>query len=132
MHTLRRVKTALHNLESASYATNDASKLETLLQKLEELNQSFRSSLPSEKGLCLRPSVLVSRAKKIKQRALKRLRRAANLSSLVKTDKGKPGRRRQHWKIRNRVGMKVEKLKKVILNYCIVGLHTIAGNVCLM
>ena len=42
--------------------------------------------------------------------------RAANLSSLVKANKGKPGRKRQHWKIRNRVGMKVEKLKKVILN----------------
>ena len=76
-HTMRRVKAALHNLESASYATNDASKLETLLQKLEELNQS----LPSEQGLCLCPRVLVSRAKKIKQRALKRLQRAANLSS---------------------------------------------------
>ena len=71
-------------------------------------------------------------SKKIKQRAPKRLQRAANLSSLVKIDKGKPGRKRQHWKIRNRVGMKVEKLKKVILNYCIVGLHTVAGNVCLM
>ena len=109
----RRVKAALHNLESASYATNDASKLETLLQRLEELNQSFRSSLPSEKGLCLRPSVLVKREKKIKQRALKRLRRAASLSSLENVLKGRPGRKKQHWKIRKRVGMKVQRLKKV-------------------
>ena len=108
----------MHNLESASYATDDASKLETLLQRLEELTQSFRTSLPSEKGLCLRPSVLLSRAKKIKQRALKRLQRATNLSSLVNADKGKPGRKRQHWKIRNRVGMKVDELKKVSALHC--------------
>ena len=106
----------MHNLESVSYATNDTSKLETLIQSLEELNQRFRSSLPSEKGLCLRPNDLVSRSKKLKQRALKRLQRAANLSSLANADKGKPGRKRRHWKIRNRVGMKVEKLKKVSLS----------------
>lgn len=109
----RRIKASLHNLESASYATEDASKLDHLLKRLEELNQSFRSSLPSEKGLSLRPSVLVSRAKVIKQRALKRLQKAATLASLVNTNRGKPGRKREHWKTRNRVGQKVDKLRKV-------------------
>ena len=57
----------------------------------------------------------MSRAKNIKQQALKRLQRAANLSSLTDVDKGKPGRKKQHWKVRNQVGMKVDKLKKVSL-----------------
>ena len=115
------MKAALHYLKSASYATDDASKLENLLQSLENLNQSFRSSLPSENRLGVRPTgcnFLVSRAKKIKQRALKRLQKAANLTSLVNVNKGRPGRKRQHWTVKNRVGMKVDRLKKVSMRVC--------------
>lgn len=112
------MKIALHSLESASYCTDDHVKLKELVQNLEDLCQNFRSSLPSQCGLNILPSsskcsILLLRSKKVKQRARKRLQSASKLSALA--GKNHPGRKRQNWKIRNRVGVKVEKLKKVSL-----------------
>ena len=72
----RRVRVVLHSLESLSYSTDDAVKIEELLNKLEDVQHSFRSSLPSNDGLTILPnksvpSLLTLRAKKIKQNALK-------------------------------------------------------------
>lgn len=114
-HTIRKkIKIILHNLESSSYSTNDYSKLEDLLNNLEKLNTSFRSSLPSQHGLCVLPTrCKLLRAKKIKRKALKRLQMSSKYASLTSTKKGHPGRKKMHWRIRNRVGAKVCQLKKV-------------------
>ena len=114
----RRVRVVLHSLESLSYSTDDAVKIEELLNKLEDVQHSFRSSLPSNDGLTILPtksvpSLLTLRAKKIKQNALKRLQKAAKLSSLYSTEKKRPGRKRQDWRIRNRVGIAADRLRKV-------------------
>ena len=95
----RRVRVILHCLVSLSYSTDDAVKIEELLNKLEDVQHSFRSSLSSNDSLTIlptksMPSFLTLRAKKIKQNALKRLQKAAKLSSLYSTEKKKPGRKR--------------------------------------
>lgn len=61
------------------------------------------------------PSLLTLRAKKVKQNALKRLQKARKLSSLLDVEKKKPGRKKQHWKIRNRVGIAADRLRRVSL-----------------
>lgn len=114
----RRVRVVLHGLESLSYSTDDAAKIEELLNKLEDVQHSFRSSLPSNDGLTVLPtkyvpSALTLRAKKVKQNALKRLQKAARLSSLESTQKKRPGRKKQDWRIRNRVGIAADRLRKV-------------------
>ena len=114
----RRVRVILHCLVSLSYSTVDAVKIEELLNKLEDVQHSFRSSLSSNDSLTILPtksvpSFLTLRAKKIKQNALKRLHKAAKLSSLYSTEKKKPGRKRQDWRIRNRVGSAADRLRKV-------------------
>ena len=114
----RRVQVVLHSLESLSYTTDDAVKIEELLNKLEDVQCSFRSSLPSKDGLTVLPtksvpSLLTLRAKKIKKNALKRLQKAAKLSSLYSTVKKRPGRKRQDWRVRNRVGTAADRLRKV-------------------
>ena len=103
------MKIALHSLESVSYCTDDGSKLKLFLKSLEDLCQKFRLSLPSQDCLNILPSscsALLLRSKKIKQRARKRLQNASKMSAIV--NKNHPVRRRQNWKIRNRVGVKVE------------------------
>ena len=107
----------LHNLESLSYSTDDTHRLEGFLHKLEDLQQSFRLSLPSKDGLTVLPaksvpSLLTLRAKKVKQNALKRLQRATKLSSLLDVEKKKPGRKKQHWTIRNHVGIAADRLRR--------------------
>ena len=61
------------------------------------------------------PSLLNLRAKKVKKNALKRLQRATKLSSLLDAEKKRPGRKKQNWKIRNRVGIATDRLRKVSL-----------------
>ena len=59
------------------------------------------------------PSLLTLQAKKIMQNALKRLQKAAKHSSLYSTEKKGPGRKGQDWRIRNRVVIAAERVRKV-------------------
>lgn len=105
------MKVLLHSLESASYCTDNVTNLQHLIDKL---NHSFRSSLPTKSGLNVLPtqcSSLLLRAKKIKCLARKQLQTAAKYRSLL--NKSQPGRKKQNWRLRNRVGIKIMKLKKV-------------------
>lgn len=115
------MKGSTSSLESLSYSTGDAVKIEELLNKLEDVQHLFRSSLPSNDGLTILstksvPSFLTLRAKKFKQNALKRLQKAAKLSSLYSTEKKKPGKTRQDWRIWNRVGIAADRLRKVSIH----------------
>lgn len=97
-------RTSLKVLETLTYSCTDPKHLWELYVKIEEQVTEFRSKLPKQDGLVLRPQVrnaVKKRAKAISQkyRALPlRIRR---------------GRVRDDWRHRNRVGWKADALRKV-------------------
>ena len=87
----------------------DATKLVELDAELKRLSQSFRAGLPQEEQLVLRPSV-ISRAFSTKR---KYARMKLNLSC-SRLPKNKPrGKKKADSKVRNRIGAKADRLRKV-------------------
>ena len=72
--------------------------------KLEEVVRDFRSKLPKSEGLILLPNA----RKAAKNRAKAVSKKYKSLPAKIKR-----GRIRSDWRIRNRVGAKVEQLRKV-------------------
>ena len=99
-----RARTNLRVLETLTYSCINPGDLHELSAKLEDLAKEFRSKLPKSEGLVLQPNA---------RRAAKR--RAQQVSKKYKALplKIRRGRVRTDWKVRNRVGAKVDRLKKV-------------------
>ena len=77
--------------------------------QLKCLLQTFKASLPQEEQLVVRPSV-ISRALNTKR---KYARMKANLSCSRLLKRTQSGRKKADFKIRNRVGAKADRLRKV-------------------
>ena len=104
-----RARITLKSIESLTYMCTDASKLVDLDAKLKLLLQAFKAGLPQEEQLVIRPSV-ISRALSTKR---KYARIKLNLSC-SKLPKAKPrGRKKADSKVRNRIGAKADRLRKV-------------------
>jgi hypothetical protein len=101
-----RARTNLRVLETLTYSCINPCDLHELSTKLDDLAKEFRSKLPQSEGLVLQPNA---------RRAAKR--RAQKISKKYKALplKIRRGRVRTDWKVRNRVGAKVDRLKKVKL-----------------
>ena len=101
-----RARTNLRVLETPTYSCINPGDLHELSAKLhvDDLAKEFRSKLPKSEGLVLQPNA---------RRAAKR--RAQQVSKKYKALplKIRRGRVRTDWKVRNRVGAKVDRLKKV-------------------
>jgi len=96
-------------VETLSFNITDKEKLQVLKGKCDELEVLARDLAPSADGLTLRPtlsSTLAARRAKLKYKSI--------FSSLT-TLHCKRGRKKQDWRVRNRVGMKAAKLRKVCI-----------------
>ena len=93
-------------LETLTYSCINPGDLHELSVKLDDLAKEFRSKLPQSEGLVLQPNA---------RRAARR--RAQQVSKKYKALplKTRRGRVRTDWKVRNRVGAKVDRLKKVTI-----------------
>jgi len=97
-------------VETLSFNITDMEKLKVLKGKCDELEVLARGLAPSSDGLILRPSfssTLAARRAKLKYKS--------RLLSLT-TVHCKRGRKKQNWRVRNRVGMKAAKLRKVCMH----------------
>ena len=86
-----------------------------LALKLDNLTKEFRTKLPKSEGLVLQSTA----CKAARQRAQQVSEKYKSLPLKIRR-----GRFRSNWKVRNRVGTKVEQLKKVIYMY-IISMHTL-------
>ena len=104
-----RARITLQCLESLTYLCTDVDKLVELDTELKRSLQTFRAGLPQEEQLVVRSSV-ISRGLKTKR---KYARMKLNLPC-SRLPKSKPrGRRKADSKIRNRVGARANRLRKV-------------------
>lgn len=104
-----QARITMKSMESLTYMCTDAHLLMDFNSKLKDLLTDFRSHLPQEEQLVLRPSV-VSRALKTK-RKYARIRPGLKCSQLAEAKKR--GRKKAGSKFRNRFGAKADRLRKV-------------------
>ena len=107
-------------IQSLAYTTDDTDRLRDLLVQLEALEKQFRRILPSTEGQIMRSTSLSDRTNRIKQKYSKLLQQAQHYSTLDLYRKHKPGRKRQHWRFRNRVGAKADRLREVSKLYLFI------------
>ena len=100
-------------IQSLAYTTDDTDRLRDLLVQLEALEKQFRRIFPSTEGLIMHSTSLSDRTKRIKRKYSKLLQQAQHYSTLDLYRKHKPGRKRQDWRFRNRVGAKADRLREV-------------------
>ncbi|XP_065893425.1 uncharacterized protein [Dysidea avara] len=107
--TQQQIRIVLKKVETLSFNIIDKDKLKVLKGKCDELEVLARDLAPSTDGLILRPSLsstLTARRAKLKFKS-----RFLSLTTIH----CKRGRKRQDWRIRNRVGVKAAKLRKALL-----------------
>lgn len=93
-------------LETLTYSCINPSDLHNFSAKLEDLAKEFRAKLPKSEGLVLQPNA---------RRAARRRAQQVTKKYKALPLKVRRGRVRSDWKIRNRVGAKVDQLKKVTI-----------------
>ena len=137
MRTLqRRIINTTQMINTLSYACNDTNHLQAMLNKLEELMALFKSGLPSDEGLPLRPLSLLKRARQIKQKYRSLAKRASTYSTLESQSYAKPGRKKGKFTYRNRVGRKAQHFRKVhvhrsmLSSYLLMLQHTCISILC--
>ena len=111
----RKVFATLKVLESLSYSCVESEKLQALDLMLKNVEDSFRSSLPHQDGLLLRPAVLahtVAAARKVSQKYRRLQLQSAKYGSLPLHKRAHKGMKGE-WKHKNRVGKKANEYKKV-------------------
>ena len=101
------VRTNLKVLESLTFNCTKAKDLDDLNKELEAVITCFKKTLPSSKGLIVRPA-LKQRAKKLRQSALQRYGKIPAYQ--------KRGRKRTAgtWRYLKRVGRKAQTYRKVL------------------
>lgn len=99
----------LKSMESLTYMCTDAHLLMDFNRKLKDLLTDFRSHLPHEEQLVLRPSI-VSRALKAK-RKYARMKPGLRCSQIAGAKKR--GRKKADSRFHNRFGAKADRLRKV-------------------
>ena len=104
----QKISITLKVIQSLAYTTDDTDRLRDLLDQLEALEKQFKRILPSAEGLIMRSTSLSDRTKCIKRKYSKLLHQAQHYYTLDLYGKHKPGRKRQHWRFRNRVGAKAD------------------------
>ena len=98
------LRTALKVLETLTYSCTDTDVLQELTTKVEELITDFKTKIPQDNGLILRPE-----ARKAAQKMAQKIsRKYKALPTMTRR-----GRHKMDWKYRNRVGQKADKLRKV-------------------
>ena len=114
------ISITLNVIQSLAYKTDDTDRLRDLLDQLEALEKQFRRILPSAEGQIMRSTSLSDRTKRIKRKYSKLLQQAQHYSTLDLYRKHKPGRKRQDWRFRNRVGAKADRLREVSKLYLVM------------
>ena len=114
------ISITLNVIQSLAYKTDDTDRLRDLLDQLEALEKQFKRILPSAEGLIMRSTSLSDRTKRIKRKYSKLLQQAQHYSTLDLYRKHKPGRKRQDWRFRNRVGAKADRLREVSKLYLVM------------
>ena len=116
----QKISITLKVIQSLAYTTDDTDRLRDLLDQLEALEKQFKRILPSAEGLIMRSTSLSDRTKRIKRKYSKLLQQAQHYSTLDLYQKHKPGRKRQDWRFRNRVGAKADRLREVSKLYLVM------------
>ena len=116
----QKISITLKVIQSLAYTTDDTDRLRDLLDQLEAHEKQFKRILPSAEGLIMRSTSLSDRTKRIKRKYSKLLQQAQHYSTLDLYGKHKPGRKRQHWRFRNRVGAKADRLREVSKLYLVM------------
>ena len=116
----QKISITLKVIQSLAYTTDDTDRLRDLLLQLEALEKQFRRILPSTEGLIMCSTSLSDRTKRIKRKYSKLLQQAQHYSTLDLYRKHKPGRKRQDWRFRNRVGAKADRLQEVSKLYLFI------------
>ena len=91
-------------LETLTYSCINPSDLHDLSAKLDDLAKEFRSKLPKSEGLVLQPTA---------HRAARRRAQRVTKKYKALPSKIRRGRLRSDWKVRNRVGAEVDRLREV-------------------
>lgn len=108
----KEVFITLKAIESLSYDCLDSDKLQMLHQMLKNVENRFRSLLPHQDGLLLRPTLVTHLARKVSLKYRKLRLRSSKYGCLPlhkRTRKGTIGK----WRYWNRVGKKADEHKKV-------------------
>ena len=110
----RKVSIAAKALQSLAYSCDNEDDLTRLLGKLECIADEVKKSLPKSEGLVIRPQLSSDRARRIKLKYKNLVKRTRQYGSLVHLQK-QPGRKRQDYRFRNRVGMRADRLRQVYM-----------------
>lgn len=110
----QQVRITLKVIESLTFNCSDASQLTDLNKMLKEVEEKFRSLLPHQDGILLRPAIVTHQAKKITKKYQKIHKCALQYSSLALNTTA--ANRRKDWHFNPRVGKKADRYKKVNKN----------------
>ena len=111
----RKVSIAAKAIQSLAYCCDNEDDLTQLLGKLECIAGEVKKSLPNSEGLVIRPSLSSARVRRIKLKYKNLVKRTRQYGSLVHLQK-QPGRKRQDYRFRNRVGQRADRLRQVYIH----------------
>jgi len=107
----KKTRISLKLLENLTYVCLDTDALEIMHSELQSLYEKIKSKIPQTDGIIFRP-VIAQQAKSVSKKYKQRL--INQKYSLLPPIK-KQGKKRLQSSIRNRVGRKADRLRKVIL-----------------
>ena len=114
----RKVSCAAKLVESLAYSCDNEVNLTKLLDKINQVANDFKGSLPKSEGLVLLASLSTDRVRQIKLKYKKLAMKIKKYGALQHL-KRQPGRKKENHKYRHRVGQKADRIKKVI-NFCFI------------
>lgn len=102
-----QARISLKTLESLTYSCVNPDDLHEVGDEIEKIIAFLREKLPSSEGLIIQPEA----RKSVRKQALKICRKYHKLPMRIKR-----GPNRKDWRYHNRVGRKVENLRKVCIH----------------
>lgn len=108
----KKTRITLKMIETLTYSCQDVEQLASVNSKLESIYSDMKANMPHSEGLIVRP-MIAKRAKEISQKYRSQLAIINQKYSAPQTRK-KRGRCKQSALFRNRVGLKAQRLRKVV------------------
>ena len=109
-----QVRITLKEIETLTYSCGSTDDLIQLNEQLQGLKTEFKSKLPQQEGLIIRPTIRALRTKK--KDAYFRARQSLRQYSALQKPKSR-GRKQMDSRYRNRVGSRADRLRKVMHTY---------------
>ena len=101
-------------IETLTYSCQDVEQLASVNSKLESIYSDMKANMPHSEGLIIRP-MIAERAKKISQQKYRSQLAVINQKYSALQTRKKRGRCKQSALFRNRVGLKAQRLRKVVV-----------------